>query len=94
MDKIDKQILNILQTNARASLKEIGEATFLSSPAISARIAQLERNGIITDYGAHVNLQALGYNIKAFINRRSIPSKSRYFIHSWKASRMCWNATA
>ena len=33
MDKIDKQILNILQTNARASQKETGEATFLSWPA-------------------------------------------------------------
>ena len=79
MDKIDKQILNILQTNARASLKEIGEATFLSSPAISARIAQLERNGIITDYGAHVNLQALGYNIKAFINLEVDPKQKPVF---------------
>ena len=79
MDKIDKQILNILQTNARASLKEIGEATFLSSPAISARIAQLERNGIITDYGAHVNLQTLGYNIKAFINLEVEPLQKPVF---------------
>ncbi|MFZ2426247.1 MAG: Lrp/AsnC family transcriptional regulator [Trichococcus flocculiformis] len=79
MDKIDKQILNILQTNARASLKEIGEATFLSSPAISARIAQLELNGIITDYGAHVNLQALGYNIKAFINLEVDPKQKPVF---------------
>ena len=79
MDKIDKQILNILQTNARASLKEIGEATFLSSPAISARIAQLERNGVITDYGAHVNLQTLGYNIKAFINLEVDPKQKPVF---------------
>ena len=38
MDHIDREILQILQHNARASLKMIAEKTFLSSPAVSARI--------------------------------------------------------
>jgi Lrp/AsnC family leucine-responsive transcriptional regulator len=40
---------------------------------------KLERNGIITDYGAHVNLQALGYNIKAFINLEVDPKQKPVF---------------
>jgi len=79
MDNIDKQIVTILQANARASLKEIGETTFLSSPAISARIAHLERDGIIKDYSANLNLQTLGYNITAFINLEVSPKQKPIF---------------
>ena len=35
MDRIDRKIIDILQTNARAPLKEIADRVFLSSPAVS-----------------------------------------------------------
>ena len=43
MDHIDRKIIDILQQNARAPLKEIADRVFLSSPAVSARIARLEK---------------------------------------------------
>ena len=45
MDDIDRKILKLLQENARMSLKTIAEKTFLSSPAVSARIEKLEKDG-------------------------------------------------
>ena len=45
MDDIDRKILKLLQENARMSLKTIAEKTFLSSPAVSARIEKLEKTG-------------------------------------------------
>ena len=42
MDQIDRQILKILQENARTPLKVIAAKTFLSPPAVSARIANLQ----------------------------------------------------
>lgn len=54
MDEIDKKILQMLQENARYSLKKIAESTFLSSPAVSSRIGKLEREDIITGYHAAV----------------------------------------
>ena len=45
MDDIDRKILKLLQDNARVSLKTIAENTFLSSPAVSARIEKLEKDG-------------------------------------------------
>lgn len=68
MDDIDRKILTILQENARTSLKTIAEKTFLSSPAVSARIEKLERDEIITGYHAAVSSIKLGYHIMAFIN--------------------------
>ena len=47
MDRIDRKIIDILQTNARAPLKEIADRVFLSSPAVSARIAKLEKDGVL-----------------------------------------------
>ena len=47
MDDIDRKILKLLQDNARISLKTMAENTFLSSPAVSARIEKLERDGVI-----------------------------------------------
>lgn len=41
LDKIDGKILDILQGNARASLKEIAEQVFLSPTAVGARIDRM-----------------------------------------------------
>ena len=68
MDHIDRKIIDILQQNARAPLKEIAEQVFLSSPAVSARIARLEQAGLLRGYQAQVDAPALGYGVKAFIN--------------------------
>ena len=68
MDHIDRKIIDILQNNARSPLKEIADHVFLSSPAVSARIARLESSGTISGYQAQVDAPKLGYMVKAFIN--------------------------
>lgn len=79
MDHIDREILQILQQNARTSLKTIAEKTFLSSPAVSARIEKLEKDQIITAYQAQVNPMKLGYHIIAFINLNVLPEDKPKF---------------
>mgnify|MGYP001374418035 CR=1 FL=1 len=79
MDHIDREILQILQHNARASLKMIAEKTFLSSPAVSARIEKLEKDGIITSYQAQIDPMKLGYHILAFINLNVLPEDKQKF---------------
>ena len=81
MDHIDREILQILQHNARASLKMIAEKTFLSSPAVSARIEKLEKDGIITSYQAQIDPMKLGYHILAFINLNVLPEDKQKFYH-------------
>ncbi len=79
MDHIDREILQILQANARTSLKTIAEKTFLSSPAVSARIEKLEKDGIITGYQAQIDPVKLGYHIIAFINLNVVPEDKPKF---------------
>ena len=79
MDHIDREILQILQANARTSLKTVAEKTFLSSPAVSARIEKLEKDGIITGYQAQIDPVKLGYHIIAFINLNVLPEDKPKF---------------
>ena len=68
MDAAERSILKVLSKNARASLKQLAQGAFLSSPAVSARLDRLENRGIIESYQAHLNPPALGFHILAFVN--------------------------
>lgn len=85
MDDIDRKILKLLQANARTSLKSIAENTFLSSPAVSARIERLEAEGVITGYHAMIDPIKMGYHILAFINLDVNPEdKPEFYAYAQK----------
>jgi len=79
MDKIDLKLIELLQKNARYSLKHLAKEVFLSTPAVSARILKLEEAGIITGYHVQLDSMKLGYNIKAFINLEMTPKQKPEF---------------
>ena len=79
MDDIDRKILKLLHDNARVSLETIAENTFLSSPAVSARIEKLEKDGVIAGYHAMIDPEKLGYHIIAFINLDVVPEEKPQF---------------
>ena len=47
MDATDQRILNLLQADARMTLREIGERVNLTPPSVSERIHKLEDEGVI-----------------------------------------------
>lgn len=79
LDYIDKEILAMLQENARISLKEIAEKVYLSSPAVSSRIDNLVAGGYIEGFHATINPVKMGYHIKAFINLEVSPVDKEQF---------------
>jgi Lrp/AsnC family transcriptional regulator, leucine-responsive regulatory protein len=62
MDPIDRKILKVLQTDARASLQQIGQAVGLSSSPCWERIKKMEMAGVIEGYTVRLNAQALDLN--------------------------------
>lgn len=78
-DLIDKQIIQILQNNARTPIKDIAKKVFLSSPAVSSRIERMEKAGIISGYHARIDYLHFGYHIKAFINLEVEPIQKKEF---------------
>lgn len=79
LDAIDKQILEILQKDARTPVKDIAQEVFLTAPAVSARINNLVREKYITGFHASLNPELLGYHIKAFINLEVEPKDKKEF---------------
>lgn len=67
MDSTDYQILELLQQNARTSIKHIGEEVGLTAPAVSDRIKKMEEKNIILGYTAVINNEKLGKKVKAIV---------------------------
>lgn len=71
IDEIDRQILNILQQNARTSNAEIARQIDMAPSAVLERIRRLEAKGVILGYEARINPEALGLGVLAFVFVRS-----------------------
>jgi DNA-binding Lrp family transcriptional regulator len=54
-DKKDLAILNLLQQNARITIKEISEKIHLSTTPVHERIKRMEESGVIKQYATLVN---------------------------------------
>ena len=87
LDEVDKKILNRLRQNGRISLKELSSEVFLTMPAVSARIEKLEREGYMKGYHAEVDLEKLGYGIKAFILITVKPEDNKKFYEFVRGER-------
>ena len=82
MDITDHKIIEILQTDGRVSMKDLGKIVGLTSPAVSERVKRLEESGVITGYKAIINPDALGRFIKAFIHIALPSDKYDIFIEA------------
>jgi len=67
IDKIDLQILDLLQENGRISQHDLAKAVGLSAPAVGERLRKLEEREIITQFTAVLDPRRLGWDILAFI---------------------------
>jgi Lrp/AsnC family leucine-responsive transcriptional regulator len=71
IDDIDKQILNIVQSDGRTSNAEIARQVNLAASAVLERIRKLEERGVIRGYSASVAPKAVGFGLTAFVSVRT-----------------------
>lgn len=67
LDSVDTRLLELVQTEGRITLSELGRRVSLSPAAVAERIRRLEGNGTITGYSAVVAPARLGYGMLAFV---------------------------
>ena len=67
LDEIDRNILRILQEDARTSYREIQDELGISIGTIHNRIAKLKKNGVIEGYTLRLNNEKLGYKLTFLI---------------------------
>lgn len=62
LDNTNKQLLKLLNMNARKNLVELGKNLNLSPDAIKYRINNLKKKKVITQFSAKINFNELGHN--------------------------------
>jgi Lrp/AsnC family leucine-responsive transcriptional regulator len=67
LDRIDKRILKLMQTNARISNLELADQVGLSPTPCSRRVKRLEDSGLIAGHVTLLNPEALGLDLTAII---------------------------
>jgi len=67
LDRTDRQILKILQQEARLSNAELAERVNLSTSSCHRRVKLLEQSGLIDKYVALLSTEALGLTLTVFI---------------------------
>ena len=73
LDDTDHLILELLQRNARLTMRELGEKVNMSAPSVSERVKRLEERGIITGYHASVCLDKLDKKVHGYILVANLP---------------------
>ncbi|MGL4808551.1 MAG: Lrp/AsnC family transcriptional regulator, partial [Giesbergeria sp.] len=54
LDETDRQLLSLLQTNARESTATLARQLGLARTTVVSRIARLERDGVVAGYGVRL----------------------------------------
>jgi Lrp/AsnC family leucine-responsive transcriptional regulator len=88
LDRTDRAILALLQSDARLSATQIAERVALSTSPCWRRIKRLELTGFVRGYRAVLDERRLGYGITAFVSvmlERHTPAAGRAFEEAVRA---------
>ncbi|ELZ29103.1 ArsR family transcriptional regulator [Halogeometricum pallidum JCM 14848] len=66
-ENLDKELINALLGNGRASLRSLSEELDVSVTTVSNHINDLEDDGVITGYTPILNYDELGYEVTAVL---------------------------
>lgn len=70
IDDTDREILNALIRNGRATYKQLGERVNLSPHAVAPRVGRLVKAGIITGFTTSIDYRAVGRGLDALVDIR------------------------
>ncbi|MDN5215959.1 Lrp/AsnC family transcriptional regulator [Fulvivirgaceae bacterium BMA12] len=68
LDKIDRKILDILQSNAKITNAQLSKEIGLSPAPTLERVKKLENSGIIHSYHAKLDMTSIGLDVSTFVH--------------------------
>lgn len=96
LDAKDREILALLETDARRSSSEIARLTSLSAPTVAERIARLRDIGVIRGFTVKVDPAKIGLPIAAVIEfkpRTNDHDQAVAMISAYPGVRDCYKVT-
>lgn len=76
-DKLDRDLLALLQANARESTANLARKLGVARTTVLARIARLERTGIVVGYTAQLGREASDRTVQAYVGIHAEPKSAR-----------------
>ena len=77
LDDIDRQLLSLLQTNAREGTALLARKLGLARTTVVARIARLERSGVVAGYGVRLGARLDASTVRAWCSLSVMPRQAR-----------------
>lgn len=65
VDDIDRQVLDALLRDGRASARDVADETGVAATTVSRRMEQLTDDGVIQQYTPRIDYERLGYDVCA-----------------------------
>lgn len=99
MDKIDRQILAILQSNADLPSKIVAEKVNLSPSSVERRIARLKQDGVINRIVAVLDRKSVDRSLTVLVEleiqneHRHAVERFRHWIQGEPEVQSCWYVT-
>lgn len=76
-DPADRALIALLQANARASTAELARKLGIARTTVVARLARLERDGVIVGYTARLAADAGDAGVQAYVGITVLPKSAR-----------------
>jgi DNA-binding Lrp family transcriptional regulator len=77
LDDIDRNLVALLQMNARESVANLARQLGVARTTVIARIARLEKNNVIAGYGVRLGQDVLDASIQAYVGIKLAPKYGR-----------------
>jgi DNA-binding Lrp family transcriptional regulator len=77
LDVTDRELLSLLQTNARESVTTLGKKLGVARTTVLARLKRLEDSGVITGYSVRLNQATLEKSLQAYVGLSVAPKSGR-----------------
>ena len=90
LDRLDRQILSLLQENGRMTNLELSEKVGLSPTPCLRRVKRLEEEGVIRGYAAIVDQKAYGLPLSVFVSVR-LSQQNEDQIKEFEKAVASWN---
>lgn len=76
-DPLDRQLITLLQANARTSMADLARSLGVARTTVLARLVRLEKTGVIVGYTARLALHEAERGVEAFVGITTEPKSAQ-----------------
>ncbi|MER2296071.1 Lrp/AsnC family transcriptional regulator [Pseudomonas promysalinigenes] len=85
LDEIDRQLLALLQINARESVATLARQLGIARTTVNSRLERLEKNKVITGYGVRLGQRLSGGGLQAYVGIKVQPRSGKEVVRRLSA---------